>query len=165
MNRLYIVTGKIKSGKTTMLEEWCKGRDNVDGILSPVINDQRYLRHIHSGKTILLEAGEGTEDKNKIYIGNYIFDSKAFNWGNKILQKAFSNLPLWLIIDEIGPLELRGEGFEPLFTKILGEFNQYPLHLMLVVRDTILNKFIEHYNLQNKKINIFNFESNLSLSK
>jgi nucleoside-triphosphatase THEP1 len=56
--------------------------------------------------------------------------------------------PHWLIIDEIGPIELRGEGLEPQVSQILKEYPRTRKNrLILVIRDQLLEKVLEHYNL------------------
>ena len=56
--------------------------------------------------------------------------------------------PKWLVIDEIGPLELRGGGLEPMVGKILNEYKRTKNNrLIIVVRENLLEKVIEHYKL------------------
>ena len=59
-----------------------------------------------------------------------------------------------IIIDEIGKLELKDEGFEPGVTALLNKFNNTNLQaeLILVVRDYLVQDVISKYNLKDIEI-------------
>jgi hypothetical protein len=48
MKNIYILTGEIKSGKTTQLMLWASPQKNIDGILQPVIEGKRFIYHLGS---------------------------------------------------------------------------------------------------------------------
>lgn len=147
MSNIYLFTGEIKSGKTTCLEKWITENPDSDGILAPCINGKRYLKRIKTGETKLLEY-EGNDPKIELTkICNYNFLKSVFDWGKNELYKAYLQKPGWLIIDEIGPLELRGEALEPMVSKILNEQNSGNTNIILVVRKILVEKVIEHYKL------------------
>jgi nucleoside-triphosphatase len=52
----------------------------------------------------------------------------------------------WLVIDEIGPLELRGEGLHPAFNLIFDKINP-PHQIVLVVREHLLSAVFDYYRL------------------
>ena len=54
--KLFILKGPVHSGKTTALKEFCKGRKQTGGVLSPVIDGKRYFLDIETGETFLMEA-------------------------------------------------------------------------------------------------------------
>ncbi|OGU64351.1 MAG: hypothetical protein A2499_06250 [Stygiobacter sp. RIFOXYC12_FULL_38_8] len=146
MNKIKIVTGKIKTGKTTRLMRWATSQKNIDGIFQPVIDDKRFVYHIGSRT---LKPLETSETENVTSIGKYNFSNQTFAWSQKILSDyAAKNLD-WIIVDEIGPLELQGKGLEPVISKLLSERENIHSKILCVVRDSILEKFIEHYGLQN----------------
>jgi nucleoside-triphosphatase THEP1 len=150
MSNIYLFTGEIKSGKTTRLEKWISENPDSDGILAPCINGKRYLKRIKSGKTKLLEY-EGNDKKIELTkICNYNFLKSVFDWGQNEIYEAFSQKPEWLIVDEIGPLELRGEALEPMITKILNDKNFCNTNIIFVVRKALVEKVIEHYKLHIK---------------
>jgi len=54
------------------------------------------------------------------------------------------------VIDEIGPLELRGEGLEPAVSAVLAAESAagaLVANLVLVVREGLVDRVIEHYHL------------------
>jgi nucleoside-triphosphatase THEP1 len=61
----------------------------------------------------------------------------------------------WLVVDEIGPLELEGKGLEPAITQIFSERDNFRGNILCVVRNSILEKFIQHYRIENS-YEIFN---------
>ena len=64
-----------------------------------------------------------------------------------MLNSLDTNLD-WLLIDEIGPLELNGSGLEPAITQVFAAHQKFNGNILCVVRDSILEKFIEHYKLE-----------------
>lgn len=151
MKKINILTGPTQSGKTTRLITWVKFHKHIAGILSPVLNNQRYLYSILKNDYRRLEAPV-TEimDDEIISIGKYSFLQSAFSWARKELTKAIEVNPSWLIIDEIGPLEMSGKGLEPAVSKVLKKFKRSADHrLILVVRERMLEEVISGYQLQN----------------
>lgn len=104
---IYILSGPKGSGKTSSLIQWSSDRNEVYGILSPVVEGKRIFLDIQSREEFPMEALEGETDVLKV--GKYIFSQKSFDRAIDILDKARLNKG-WLIIDEVGPLELSGEG-------------------------------------------------------
>jgi len=156
--RIKIITGPIHSGKTSRISNWVKARNDCAGILSPVIDNMRYLYSIHSKKIRLLEVENLLSDTSKIVsIGRYTFSKEIFNWGQKELLQGFNGNFQWLIIDEIGPLELQGQGLEPTVGQIIEKYKlSNNNQLLLVVRDQLLEKFISHYGLSKHTIDFVN---------
>lgn len=155
MSNIYILTGEIKSGKTTRLEKWIAENPDSDGILAPCINGKRYLKRIKNGETKLLEYEGDDPEIELTKICNYNFLKSVFDWGHNELYNAFLQKPGWLIIDEIGPLELRGEALEPIVSKILNEQNSGNTNIVLVIRKTLVEKVIEHFKLHIKGFKLF----------
>jgi nucleoside-triphosphatase THEP1 len=53
-----------------------------------------------------------------------------------------------IIIDEIGPFEMKGRGWAEAFSKILKELDQ---PLLISVREKLVDTVIEHWNLRDVK--------------
>lgn len=155
MNKILIVTGKIRTGKTTRLMKWVNQQKNIDGILQPVVVGKRFLYHISSKTLVQLETDK---KENNISIGNYNFSSQAFNWAKEKLKYAVSKNLDYLIIDEIGPLELNGKGIEPTFTDIISHRNDFSAKIVCVVREEIFGKFLSHYNISNEDYKLLSIE-------
>lgn len=146
MNNIFILTGKIQTGKTTRLMLWAISQKNIDGILQPIIDGKRFIYHIRSRSLKPLE----TESKeNIISIGKYNFSNETFDWSKQILNDALISNNEWIIIDEIGPLELNGKGLEPTISRIIDIKDKLESKILFVVREEILDKFVGRYKLQN----------------
>jgi len=163
MKSINILTGPVHSGKTTRLIAWVKYHQHSGGILAPVIHNQRYLYSVLSNDYRILEAGEEVLPAQEIVqIGNYAFLNSAFQWARSELQFAMNEKPPYLIVDEIGPLELSGKGLEPMVTTLLEDYERsLKNRIILVVREHLLEKVISHYNLEDQVIIDQNFLSTL----
>ena len=150
--KIKIVTGKIHSGKTTSLFKFISEHKNTDGILAPIVNDKRRLYHI-STKTIKnFETSERSTDI--VSVGKYFFLNESINWANKKLIDSLNSSVKYLIIDEIGKLELRGEGLHKSTQEILKEINISNKILILVVRDYLLDEVLKYYNISEKEYEV-----------
>ena len=157
MNSTFILSGSVHSGKTTRLIKWLKDKNNVQGIISPIVNGERYLVNINSDEKRKLEIDSGSSQENVIKVGKYIFDKSVFEWACEIILAAIKSNPDWLIIDEVGPLELQGEGLAKAVNKVFSEnVSLLKTNVIMVVRERLLNDFLNHYNLTEKDINYFN---------
>ncbi len=131
---------------------------SVDGILAPVINGSRYLVHISSKKKKILQLPEIMQNSNTEKIGSYIFSKAAFAWARKILLDCIDKNPEWLVIDEIGLLELDDRGLEPAVTEILNNRSCSIKNIVLVVRDNLIPRVIKYYSFLKREIFYFNPE-------
>ena len=73
---IYILSGPIRSGKTTQLLNWSAGRKDVYGILTPEIEGKKVFLNTFSREQFKMEAS--AEDAATITIGRYIFCQSAF---------------------------------------------------------------------------------------
>lgn len=145
--KIFIVTGPVHTGKTTRLMHWAASQTKIEGIFQPVIDDKRFIYHIASRTLKSLEVPSSAKDENTIKIGNYRFSKDTFEWSKKILLDSSPKDLEWLVIDEIGPLELDGNGLEPAISSILSKRENVSAKIVCVVREEILQKFIDHYKL------------------
>ncbi|MBI5730483.1 MAG: hypothetical protein HY963_05035 [Ignavibacteriales bacterium] len=147
MKNLFILTGPVHTGKTTRLMHWAATQKNIDGIFQPVIDDKRFIYHIASRTLRQLETNE---TRDVTMIGKFKFSNQTFGWAKKNLTDCINKELEWLVIDEVGPLELEGRGLEPAITKIFIERENFHGKLLCVVRDKILDNFVGRYNLINQ---------------
>ncbi len=153
-NKINIVTGKIQRGKTSGLFKLLNTRYSVDGILSPIVNEKRVLYHIASKTIKRFEVDESNE--KTISIGNYIFLQESFDWANEKLIQGFSSKPDFLVIDELGKLELKGKGFYPSIKEILEIKDNSATQLILVIRDYLLDEVLHYYGICDNEYEILN---------
>lgn len=150
--QIYIYSGPVHSGKTTRLIEWAEQQNNIDGILAPMQQGKRCLKRIAGNEIRLLEVDVSRTNPMEIYtIGKFSFSKSVFQWAAVTLQEAIKQPLNWLVIDEIGFLELDGLGLEPA-VKIALESNRSirPKNILIVVREKLVGKIITHYGLQGR---------------
>jgi nucleoside-triphosphatase THEP1 len=143
-NKVIILTGEIQTGKTTLLQQFCKARNDIAGILTPIVNEKRMFYDIWEKAFFEMEAAA---EEEKLAIGKYLFSAAAFSKANNILLNAAKEKDIkYLVIDEIGPLEIKQQkGLYQSFNSILPlSFN---FSLILVVRQSLVNETISTFNL------------------
>lgn len=141
---IFVLTGPVHSGKTTVLrnvvQELRRQNYRIGGFFCESIRKNEEivgydLLDIKEGRSVPLIRREGEEDWQRI--GDYFFIPEGLAQAEKIiLQEKDADI---LVVDEVGPLELSGEGFWPALKKVIFD----PLfHCLLVVRTKILGDFL-----------------------
>ncbi|HRH62846.1 MAG TPA: nucleoside-triphosphatase [Bacteroidia bacterium] len=147
--QIHLLSQAIQTGKTTSLMQYVQTHSNCSGILTPVIGNQRFFYSIASGESKLMEAE--SSEKNCLQIGRYNFSKTAFEWAIAQCENALKKPQELFIIDEIGPLELRNEGFYNLLTEVLA--NKYAIEkLVLVVRTSAVDLVLQHFNIDPSQV-------------
>jgi len=161
-SKIYLVTGPVQTGKTTRLRAWCDGRSEVDGILAPVVNGQRHLFRISSGEMRNLE--ELSEGARAVTVRRYRFNAEVFAWARDCLVGAAFKRPHWIIVDEVGPLELSGGGLEPAVGELLvrvmedaPRIRQEPTGVVLVIREHLVDDALKHFGVSPAAVDRFPF--------
>jgi len=150
---LIIFSGPIRSGKSSRLYAFFKDWENVAGILSLIIDDKKYLYSIRTKEKKLLEVINNESDNDVITIGKYNFSKEVFAWGRKILSNDLKEKSGLIIIDEIGKLELAGKGLAPTAFEIIKKSSAGSQKVMVVVRETLVKKFLEQIPQKNPRLN------------
>lgn len=153
-NAIFILTGPIQSGKTTWLMDNVADQQLFSGILQPVIDGSRVIIDIHTRISKQLEADTGI-DESTVSVGKYKFLQSTFDWAKNVLKQSVEQEKEWIIIDEIGKLEIiNHQGLEPIVSELITMRinNTLPSKLLLVVRDTLVESAVAKYNLQHAVI-------------
>jgi len=124
-----ILTGPVQTGKTTSLIKWSSTKNDVHGILTPVVDGKRMFMNAHSRHLFLMEAKD--TETGTLSVGRFVFSKANFEKAVQIIRDAI-NKKGWLVIDEIGPMELKGEGFHDILKEVLAARKG---RILLVVRD------------------------------
>lgn len=145
--KIILFSRPVHSGKTTELMQWCKQHKNVDGILMPDINGLRFMQRVATGETWQAQQeNSDTTSEAALKIGRFSFYKKAFDKSNKILITASPSIDI-VVIDEIGNLELKREGFYSSLKTIL--HYQAVKSLILVVRDSLVKEVTNSFDMTN----------------
>ncbi len=150
MTQVIILSDKVKSGKSTMLFNTIKKHSNIFGFITPRWDNKMVFYEIHKGNTLPYEL-ENTS-KNTIQIGQYFLNNDAFTRGVQLMLEYEQNPKGIFIIDEIGRLEVnQSRGYEPNFSNFLHHMcsikSEWPIKIIVVVRDTLLETFIQKYGI------------------
>jgi nucleoside-triphosphatase THEP1/ABC-type thiamin/hydroxymethylpyrimidine transport system permease subunit len=127
--KIYILTAPVQTGKTTSLIKWAEKRDDVHGILTPVVNGARFFMNMHNRQ--LFAMGAKKEETEVLTVGRFVFSKTNFEKAIQIIRDSIHKEG-WLVIDEIGPMELRGEGFSDVLKEVLANRKG---NILLVIRD------------------------------
>ncbi|MGA2822324.1 MAG: nucleoside-triphosphatase [Bacteroidales bacterium] len=150
---ILIITGEIGQGKTTYTQNLVKLFQEkgyrVGGFLAIGIheNDKRTgfdLLDIRNSRQF--ELCRDTPHKNRIKSGNYYFNRAALADGNELI--ALNNLEEMqlVVIDEVGPMEMKNQGWAESITRLCqsGWLTQ-----LWVVRKSLVEKATRKWNTGN----------------
>ena len=155
MKKIYLLAGTKNSGKSTRLLQWAEKQKGIIGIICPRENGKRELFSIYSNT--FKEYEVDNESRPVFKIGKYNFLKDSFDWAEKELLKALEIEPQWLVIDEIGPLELQGKGFDKIVKQLLFDSDLPETNLIIVVRENLIREVISNYKLDKWQTEIADF--------
>ncbi len=141
--QLFILSAPVQSGKTTSLLKWSENRNDVFGIFTPVVDDKRMFMNAHNRQLFLMEAKEG--EKEVLSVGRFVFSKHGFTTAVQIIRDSI-NKEGWLVVDEIGPMELRGEGFSEVVKELLQK-RQGKTLLVVREKENVLERVQEFFGI------------------
>jgi len=148
---VFVLTGKINEGKTNfamqVVEKLKQGGLSPAGFFSVGnTNDQNReaysLLDIQTGidrKLCSFEPG-----KEKVRVGRFFFDEQGIEFGREIILESLKQDNDFLVVDEIGPLEINDQGWAPALEVVIKN-SGFP-HLW-IVRESLLKPVIRKWNL------------------
>jgi len=155
---IFILTGPQHSGKTTLLmrttNKLKKKKIPIEGFLSLAVtrrdSDSGYdLFDLTEEVSVPFIRRKGEKDWETI--GLFYFIPQGLARAKKLIFRSSEDSIL--IIDEIGPLELKGRGLWPAVKEVI--YSDWRIFLV-VVRRSILADFLKI--LKGKKVQIFDIE-------
>jgi nucleoside-triphosphatase THEP1 len=159
---IYIFSGLIETGKSSTLLNWIDSRTDAYGVLTPR-NKQgnRYILNVKTKNKSPFQAKPS--DAETISVGRYHFFKSAFETANSIIKNATNEEENgFIVIDELGKLELRSEGLHPSAQLVINKTRSHKtLHSILVIRHSLLNDIKNKYKITNSIV--FNTPKQLML--
>jgi nucleoside-triphosphatase THEP1 len=144
--KIVILTGAIQSGKTTTLLRWCEHK-RVGGFLTPVVKGKRMLFTLPDKVYTPFETDQA--NIQSIAIGRYHLLNSAFaEMNQRLVWQAQMQLD-WLIVDEVGPLELNEKGC---YTGLMHLISHSNTPLLFVVRAGLVQQVIDRFNLTDAEV-------------
>jgi len=140
-----LITAARGEGKTTFLTRYVRNLVgagcSVGGIVSPAVfdGDERMgydLIDLRTGDRRELSRVAAAERPD---VGVYRFDVAAIDAGRRALISATSAALDVIAIDEVGPLEFRGQGWAPALEVVLGACSGCQ-ELVVVVRPSLVDE-------------------------
>ena len=146
-----LVVGEPRSGKTSWCREYVdrqrKCGFSVGGVLSSPIDKQGQrigfdVIDLLTGKGALLarlsrlkrfKAGEA--------VGDYTISRRGISFARRAIERAVESRCDWVVIDEVGPLELRGKGLMPAVELAVAS----PVNVLIVVRASLKEALQRHF--------------------
>jgi nucleoside-triphosphatase THEP1 len=153
---IYIVIGKINSGKTQMMISLYNKEKKGDGFVSVKIFDEG--EHIGYMITRL-----STDEKMPLAMkthtlppkwdgtyrcGPYSFSKKALTFAEKIVEDSMFKGFAPIYLDEVGPLELGNRGFYRILKKVL----QTGVPAYITVRDSCVKEVVKKFKIDQYEI-------------
>lgn len=145
-----IVKGIPGSGKTTLCrkytQEWQRLGWHVGGVLCPEVKRDGLrigsdVCDLLSGQKVPMTRLAGDASFEGYTQGKYVISLEGVSFGRKALEEALIEKCDFIVIDEVGPLELKGDG--------LAESVEACLHsnanLAIVVRSSLLDIFLDYF--------------------
>lgn len=144
MSKVIILTGPIQSGKTTSLIKHYSKTDGVGGFICPDVNGKRMMYFPAENRLMEFQI---PITNSSINVGKYSFDELVFNKAFDLIRTAAQSNYDYFIIDEVGPLELKQQGYYDALVALF-ENAKYKTNLtiILVVREHLVNDVITKFN-------------------
>jgi nucleoside-triphosphatase THEP1 len=144
--KIILLSGPVQSGKTTYLANILGvPSDMAGGFLTPDENGRRIIVDLENGRKIDFQVSDSCSEE-VLKVGRFRFLESGFETATAFcLQHAAQGCQI-IVVDEIGKLELRNEGFHSLVSELL-KLQKAEQILFLVVRDYLLEEVIEKYSL------------------
>ncbi len=146
-----LIVGPINSGKTTQMAALHREKGG-DGVLCPKFMESGVHRgydlvHLATGETLPFARFSDSLPKNwheAFTFGPYSFSTRGQEKAAEIIEKAIEAGISPIFIDEIGPVELQGQGFAPLLRRLL----QGEQDTIVSVRDFLLEQIINFFEIK-----------------
>jgi len=159
-----ILSGPVHSGKTTLLKNTLsslkKQNLTIDGYISEALWEKKEflgynLFDLKSRQSHSFIRKEGKEQWEKI--GPFFFLPETMDLAKKIIHR--SQKADLCVVDEVGPLELKGKGVWPALNDALILFKP---HFLLIVRGSILDRFLGE--IHTNDVVVYNIEQKITPS-
>lgn len=146
---IFIVTGPVHSGKSTFLANVVtllqKQSLAINGFVTHVQVDvdglKRYVvEDLITGQKQLLCAD--IPQTGPVRTGRFSFYEQGLSLGETIINRQVNSYFDLLVVDEIGPLELKDQGWAPSLDRI---FRERPVNQLWVVRERLLSQVMRRW--------------------
>lgn len=149
---IHFITGAVNIGKSTYLLGIYRSLDKGDGFynrkiyrVNSIVGQE--IVHLATEESRLFSYRDGFIPQSwpeECHYSNFSFSRDGLEFGRGIIKKAIFFHLEPLFIDEIGPLELQGQGFHDLFSSLIDT----PIETYVVVRQNSLDNVIRKFGIR-----------------
>jgi len=147
--RVLIITGDRQEGKTTFVKWLVKSLNNrnPNGFFTEVEKkgEERlgyYLKSIVGNERRLLCSIK--PETGNLQYGKFFFDEATFEMGRNLLIKAINQDTQLIVVDEVGPLELGGDGWATAIEEVV---TRTEIPMIWTVRRSLSEKVARRWNV------------------
>ncbi len=149
--KIYAITGQIHEGKTHFAEQLISKlkQDNIitKGFLAlgRFENNQRsefFIQDIETGHSEKLCSLKGS--KSNMKTERFVFHNLGLDFGTKLLDPDLISPDEIVVIDEIGPYELKGKGWSEPLEKLINKANY---KMIWVVRKSLIYDIFRRFGI------------------
>lgn len=143
-----IITGEVNTGKTS----WCLGYAEdlkaqgipIGGVLClPVFNENEKIGYDAQDLRREVKVPIGRDKKDAdfcgIEIGNYKISNEGLNFASNAIMQAVQSRARIVFIDELGKLEIKGEG---LFAASVKAYKKTP-NTVTIIRKSMITSYLQ----------------------
>jgi nucleoside-triphosphatase THEP1 len=146
--KIYIITGNIGSGKTSLIQKLIMKFKQHNFTISGIYSTRILENEMTTGYDVVDISTQKTEkflrmfgNDNQPRIGKFYIYSEGLKMGNAAL---IDNPAQLVIIDEIGKLELEGKGWNESLQQLINDSKSY---LLLSIREEVVGEIIEKFGI------------------
>ncbi len=148
---IFVLTGPVQGGKTTLVSEKITQLKNrgvkVMGFLCPGsfstgLRSAFKLVDIETGQQVPM--GDENEHKGWVKFRRFFFNPEAFVQGELWIKRCLKRDPELLVIDEVGPMELQGDGWSNTLDTLAKTSS---ITQLWIVRQEILTEVIQRWEI------------------
>lgn len=149
---IHIICGENNQGKTQKIKSIYNSKREGDGFIAQkIFRDSMFygyeLIRLSTEESVIQAMVENffPEKETPIYKqGSFLFFKESFIFSDSIIEEIISNNTNPVFIDEIGPLELRKEGYHKSLKKIFKEDRT----IYITVRNKLVFDIIDFYSIK-----------------
>lgn len=153
---IHLITGAVNQGKSTGLLEIYRRLGTGDGFYNRRIlqgNETigQAIIHMATGASCVLAYDDRFVPvgwRAACHYGPFSFSREGLDFGCQILETALDNGITPVFIDEIGPLELAGKGFDAIMARVV----QQATDVYVVMRESCIGEVIRKYGLEQYEV-------------
>ena len=167
MKRNIFLTGPPGIGKTTIIKKWAEKIKNAGGFYTEEIRESGKRKGF---KIVTLDGKEGIlascEKEGRLRVGRYTVNIKEFeDTGVKSIEKALEDKGIkYIVIDEVGRMELFSERFKKIVEKAL-DSDKVVIGVLTRAKDSFVDKIRMRQDVEIIEVDRTNREELVNLWK